>query len=44
MVSLEEVTGYMWKPVSSRCVFGGTGGIWQNKGSTLVIEMGYEKE
>ncbi|CAF3488414.1 unnamed protein product [Fusarium graminearum] len=43
-VALEEVTGYMWKPVSSRCVFGGTGGIWQNNGSTLVIEMGHAKK
>ncbi|RGP78047.1 hypothetical protein FLONG3_3882 [Fusarium longipes] len=43
-VILEEVTGHMWNPVSSRCVFGGTGGIWQNQGSTLVIEMGHVKE
>ncbi|OBS21727.1 hypothetical protein FPOA_08064 [Fusarium poae] len=43
-VALEEITGHMWNPVSSRCVFGGTGGIWQNQGSTLVIEMGHAKE
>lgn len=43
-VALEEIMGHMWKPVSSRCVFGGTGGIWQNEGSTLVIEMGHAKK
>ncbi|RSL67287.1 hypothetical protein CEP53_003093 [Fusarium sp. AF-6] len=38
-VALDEVTGRMWNPVSMRCVLGGTGGIWQNEGSTLVIEL-----
>ncbi|KAI8657766.1 hypothetical protein NCS57_01155800 [Fusarium keratoplasticum] len=39
-VGLDEVMGRMWNPVSMRCVLGGTGGIWQNEGSTLVIELG----
>ncbi|UPK95021.1 hypothetical protein LCI18_005956 [Fusarium solani-melongenae] len=38
-VGLDEVMGRMWNPVSMRCVLGGTGGIWQNEGSTLVIEL-----
>ncbi|KAF5625840.1 uncharacterized protein FTJAE_9823 [Fusarium tjaetaba] len=40
-VASGEITGRMWNPVSTKCVFGGVGGIWQNDGSTLVIEMGY---
>ncbi|CVK87431.1 uncharacterized protein FMAN_05564 [Fusarium mangiferae] len=40
----DEITGRMWNPVSTKCVFGGVGGIWQNDGSTLVIEMGYASQ
>ncbi|KAF4460327.1 Apc13 domain-containing [Fusarium albosuccineum] len=43
-IALDQITGRMWNPVSARCVFGGTGGIWQNDGSKLVIEMGSPKE
>ncbi|KAF5690232.1 hypothetical protein FCIRC_985 [Fusarium circinatum] len=43
-VDSDEITGRMWNPVSTKCVFGGVGGIWQNEGSTLVIEMGYASQ
>ncbi|KAF5533212.1 hypothetical protein FNAPI_12742 [Fusarium napiforme] len=43
-VASGEITGRMWNPVSTKCVFGGVGGIWQNDGSTLVIEMGYASQ
>ncbi|CCT66949.1 uncharacterized protein FFB20_08193 [Fusarium fujikuroi] len=43
-VQSDEITGRMWNPVSTKCVFGGVGGIWQNDGSTLVIEMGYASQ
>ncbi|KAH7177415.1 hypothetical protein DER46DRAFT_122378 [Fusarium sp. MPI-SDFR-AT-0072] len=43
-VESDEITGRMWNPVSTKCVFGGVGGIWQDDGSTLVIEMGYASQ
>ncbi|RKK25489.1 hypothetical protein BFJ70_g9447 [Fusarium oxysporum] len=43
-IKSDEITGRMWNPVSTKCVFGGVGGIWQNDGSTLVIEMGYASQ
>ncbi|WZH46021.1 Triacylglycerol lipase V [Fusarium acuminatum] len=43
-VDREEVTGPMWNPLTMRCVLSGSGGIWQNNGSTLVVEMGYTGE
>lgn len=43
-VQSDEITGRMWNPLSTKCVFGGVGGIWQNDGSTLVIEMGYASQ
>ncbi|KAF4948087.1 hypothetical protein FGADI_9874 [Fusarium gaditjirri] len=40
----DEITGRMWNPVSTKCVFGGVGGIWQDEGSGFVIEMGYASQ
>ncbi|KAF4977270.1 hypothetical protein FZEAL_6158 [Fusarium zealandicum] len=37
----EEIQGRMWNPLSTKCVFGGKGGIWQMRSSVMVIEIGH---
>lgn len=35
----DEATGRMWSPLTIKCVSGGRGGLWVDKGWKLYVQM-----